>query len=181
MSNWDLALWTLAALLLFWGIGAYNRLMRLRNGIAAAFVQLDEHLAKRAQLCSKLLVLLQPLLNNEQATFDALEQAQADVRAAAQAARPRPYMADPVGGLGVASAVHAAALTRLMSMLEHHAELREHADIHALVDELKLVERQRSFARQLFNQAVGQFNEAITQFPTRLLASLYGFREARSL
>jgi len=66
-------------------------------------------------------------------------------------------------------------------MLEHHAELREHADLYALVDELKMVERRRTFSRQLFNQAVWQFNEAITQFPTRILASLYGFREARSL
>lgn len=177
--NW--VLWGVAALLLFWGIGAYNRLMRLRNAIAAAFVQLDEHLTARALLCNKLLVLLQPLLSNEKATFDALEQAQAEVQTAALAARPRPYMADPVGQLGVASAVHAAALTRLMSMLEHHGELREQADLFALVDELKMIERQRSFARQLFNQAVGHFNEAITQFPTRILASLYGFREARTL
>jgi LemA protein len=181
MNHWNWAMWTLAALLLFWGIGAYNRLMRLRNAISAAFVQLDEHLSTRANLCSKLLILLQPLLSNERATFEALELAQAEVRAAALAARPRPYMAEPVGTLGVASAVHAAALTRLMSMLEHHGELREHADLYALVDELKMIERQRSFARQLFNQAVGQFNEAITQFPTRILASLYGFREARSL
>ncbi|MCV2371016.1 LemA family protein [Roseateles oligotrophus] len=181
MSGLNWTLWTVAALLLFWGIGAYNRLMRLRNGINAAFVQLDEHLSARAALCSKLLVLLEPLLSNEKATFDALEQAEAEVRASAQATRPRPYVAEPVGALGVASAVHAAALTRLMSMLEHHAELREHADLYALVDELKMVERRRTFSRQLFNQAVWLFNEAITQFPTRILASLYGFREARSL
>jgi LemA protein len=181
MSNLNLALWTVAALLLFWGIGAYNRLMRLRNAISAAFVQLDEQLSTRANLCSRLLILLQPLLSNEKATFEALELAEAEVRAAVQAARSRPYVAEPVGTLGVASAVHSAALTRLMSMLEHHAELREHADLYALVDELKMVERQRSFARQLFNQAVGQFNEGVTQFPTRILASLYGFREARSL
>ena len=181
MSGVNLALWIVAALLLFWGIGAYNRLMRLRNAISAAFVLLDEHLNTRANLCSKLLILLQPLLSNEKSTFDALELAQAEVGAAALAARPRPYMAEPVGTLGVASAVHAAALTRLMSMLEHHAELREHAELSALVDELKMVERRRAFSRQLFNQAVWLFNEAITQFPTRILASMYGFREARSL
>jgi len=77
--------------------------------------------------------------------------------------------------------VHAAALTRLTSMLEHHAELREHAELYVLQDELKLVERQRAFTRQLFNEAVRQYNEAVREFPTRLLTGFYGFMEARSL
>lgn len=173
--------WGMLALLTFWCIGAYNRLMSLRNAITTAYAQLDEHLSARANTCAKLLAILRPLLSNEQATFDALEAAQAEAQAAAQAVRARPYAGDPVASLGVASAVHAAALTRLMSLLDHHAELREHAELFALVDELKMIERQRSFTRQLFNQAVGRFNEAITQFPTRILASIYGFREARSL
>ncbi len=173
--------WGILALLVFWSIGAYNRLMSLRNAITTAYAQLDEHLSARANTCAKLLALVRPLLSNEQATFDALDAAQAEAQAAAQAVRARPYAGDPVASLGVASAVHAAALTRLMSLLDHHAELREHAELFALVDELKMIERQRSFARQLFNQAVGRFNEAITQFPTRILASLFGFREARSL
>jgi LemA protein len=173
--------WGVLALLTFWCIGAYNRLMSLRNAITTAYAQLDEHLSARANTCAKLLAILRPLLSNEQATFDALDAAQAEAQAAAQAVRARPYAGDPVASLGVASAVHAAALTRLMSLLDHHAELREHAELFALVDELKMIERQRSFTRQLFNQAVGRFNEAITQFPTRILASVYGFREARSL
>ncbi|WP_429913214.1 LemA family protein [Klebsiella aerogenes] len=51
----------------------------------------------------------------------------------------------------------------------------------ALVSELKLIERQRAFTRQVFNQAVGQYNEALQQFPTRVLANLYGFIAARSV
>ena len=55
------------------------------------------------------------------------------------------------------------------------------AEIYGLVDELKMVERQRAFSRQLFNQAVGGYNEAVQQFPTRVLTSFFGFSEARSL
>jgi LemA protein len=68
-----------------------------------------------------------------------------------------------------------------LSLLDHQAELRSETEIDALVSELKLIERQRAFARQVFNQAVGQYNEALHQFPTRVLANLYGFTEARSL
>ncbi|WP_197047226.1 LemA family protein [Paucibacter sp. KBW04] len=181
MSGFAWFAWGCGAVLLFWGIGAYNRVMSLRNAIASAFVQLDTHLSERAQLCNKLLDLLRPLLPNEQATFAALEAAQAESQALAQAVRAKPCSSDPVASLAVANAVHAAALTRVMSMLDHHAELREHSELYALMDELKLVERQRSFARQVFNQAVGVYNQAVSQFPTRVLASLYGFGEARSL
>lgn len=179
--SWPLLIGLVAALLLFWGIGAYNRLMRLRNAIGDAFAQLDKHLGERAAVCAALLAELRPLLQSEQATFDTLDSAQADAQQAAMAARSRPYAGDPVASLAVAGAVHAAALTRLMSLLEHQPELRAQAGIDAMVDELKLIERQRAFARQVFNQAVGQYNEAQAQFPTRILASLYGFREARSL
>jgi LemA protein len=163
MTLWGWVGVGVAALLFFWGVGAYNRLMSLRNAIGEAFVQLDAHLKDRGEACDKLLAAVAPRLPSEQATFDA------------------PWAPDPVGSLAVASALHAAALTRLMSLLDHQAELRSETEVDALVSELKLIERQRAFARQVFNQAVSQYNEALQQFPTRVLANLYGFGEARSL
>ncbi|MDN3918747.1 LemA family protein [Roseateles violae] len=179
--SWAALGWALAAILLFWGIGAYNRLMRLRNAIGEAYVALDQHMGERAQVCTQLLERLRPLLPSEQATFDSLDSAQAEAQAAAQAARARPHAGEPVAHLAVAGAVQQAALTRLMSLLEHQHELRAEAGLDALVDELKLIERQRAFARQVFNQAVTQYNAAAQQFPTRVLAGLYGFAEARTL
>ena len=181
MTAWQWSGVAAAALLFFWGIGAYNRLMSLRNAIGEAFVQLDAHLKARAEVCDKLLDAVAPRLSSEQATFDALASAQAESQAAAQSTRAKPWSPDPVGSLAVASALHAAALTRLLSLLDHQAELRSETAIDALISELKLIERQRAFARQVFNQAVGQYNEALHQFPTRVLGNLYGFSEARSL
>ncbi|HEY1399205.1 MAG TPA: hypothetical protein VF536_23995, partial [Roseateles sp.] len=43
--NWWL--WGLAAVLAFWGIGAYNRVMLLRNEIGKAYAQLDDALTRR--------------------------------------------------------------------------------------------------------------------------------------
>jgi len=181
MTTWQWAGVAAAALLFFWGVGAYNRVMALRNAIGDAFTQLDAHLKERTEVCDKLLAAVAPRLPSEQATFDALTSAQAESQAAVQAARGKPWAPDPAGGLAVAGALHAAALTRLLSLLDHQAELRSETEIDALVSELKLIERQRAFTRQVFNQAVGQYNEALQQFPTRVLANLYGFREARSL
>ncbi len=181
MTAWQWGGVAIAALLFFWSVGAYNRLMSLRNAIGEAFAQLDTHLKERSEVCDKLLAAVSPRLPSEQATFDALATAQAESQAATQAVRAKPWAPDPAGSLAVAGALHAAALTRLMSLLDHQAELRSETEIDALVSELKLVERQRAFTRQVFNKAVSQYNEALHQFPTRVLANLYGFSEARSL
>ncbi len=181
MTPWQWAGVAVAALLFFWGVGAYNRLLSLRGAIADAFVQMDAHLKERNKVCAQLLAAVTPLLPNEQATFAALISAQAEAQAAAQAARSKPWAPDPMGSLAVASALHTAALTRLLSLLDHHAELRSEGGIDAMTSELKLIERQRAFTRQVFNQAVSQYNEALHQFPTRLLARLYDLGEARSL
>ena len=61
------------------------------------------------------------------------------------------------------------------------AELRQAPGAGPLLDELKLIERHRAFTRQVFNQAVEQYNDALRQMPTRLLTPLFGFRPARSL
>lgn len=174
------ALGTLA-LLFFWSVGAHNRLMALRQAIVQAFAELDQHLRERNEVSDKLVAAVTPHLPNEQATFDALASAQAEAQRAAQAARSKPWSPEPVGALAVATALQASALTRLSSLLEHHTELRSEAGIDALLDELKLLERQRAFARQVFNQAVSRYNQALNQFPTRLLAGLQGFSDARSL
>ena len=75
------------ATLFFWGVGAYNRLMRLRNAIGEAFHLLDRHLEERGAACAKVTQALRPLVPSETASFDALDKAQAEAEAAAQAAR----------------------------------------------------------------------------------------------
>ena len=46
----SIVLWSVAAVLLFWAMGAYNRLMRLRAEANAAFAALEGELAKQVAL-----------------------------------------------------------------------------------------------------------------------------------
>lgn len=181
MTPFTWACVALLAVLGFWGVGAYNRVMTLRNAIGEAFAELDRHFNQRTQTCERLVELVKPLLPNEQATFDALASAQTEAQTAALAARSRPWSPDPIGALAVATSLQGAAQARLLSLLEHASELRQAEGLDALMDELKLIERQRAFARQVFNQAVERYNEAIAQLPTRALARLYRFTAARPL
>ena len=46
----SLLAWVVAAILVFWAVGAYNRLMRLRAAANAAFAALDAELVEQVQL-----------------------------------------------------------------------------------------------------------------------------------
>lgn len=171
----------LAALAIFWCIGAYNRLMELRNRIGAAFGQMDTALRQRAEQVQRLLEILRFDLPSEQITLDTLQAAQVESVAAAEAMRPRPTALDSIGKLVSAEAAQGAVMARLSALLDQHIELRERSDVQPLLMELKSIERQRSFARDCFNEAVRIYNAAAHQFPTRLLVGMYGFDVAGKL
>ena len=54
-------------------------------------------------------------------------------------------------------------------------------DTHRYVAALRDATQRMVFARQLFNDAVGSYNAAARQFPTRLLSALFGFGAAGML
>ncbi len=179
MSGW-LTL-VLAAVLLFWIIGAYNRLVGLRNAISAAFGQVDEQLRRRQLLLQALAEALRPLMMAELATLDALGAAVQQVQAAADATRPRACSAAAAASLGVAEGVLSSALARWLLTIEQHEELRERDDVALRIAELRDIDIKLGFARQLFNDASLQYNRAVRQFPTNLLTPLFRFQSAGRL
>ena len=83
-------LWVLiaaSAVLVFWVVGAYNRLVRLKNAIGAAFGQLDEQLRRRHDLIARLIEVVTGPLAQESGALDALQTAGAQAREAAERAR----------------------------------------------------------------------------------------------
>jgi LemA protein len=166
-----------AALLTFWMLGAYNRLVGLRNAIIAAWAQVDEPLQRRSQAILALADGLREPLADEAGALEALRSAQAQLHGAAEALRRRPALAARAQALAAAEAGLAAALARLLALLEQRPGLAAAEPLAALHD----AAQRMGFARQLFNDAVRSYNEAARQFPTRLLTRLFGFGSAGPL
>ena len=53
-----------AAVLGFWGVGAYNRLVRLRNDIAKAFIPLELQVQQRHAVLLRWIEALRPVLED---------------------------------------------------------------------------------------------------------------------
>jgi LemA protein len=169
------------AVLLFWGVGAYNRLVRLRNVITNAFAQIDVQLKRRYDLIPNLVEVARKYAAHERETLEAVAAARNQAKAAADTARARPTAAGPMTSLAMAEQVLGGAMGRLMALVEAYPELKADQNLRELAEELTSTENKIAFSRQLFNDATYDYNNAAQQFPTNLMASLFGFREAAML
>ena len=175
-------LWVgLLAVLGFWSLGAYNRIMALRAAVVAAWLAQDALIQARQQAIGSLIDAVEPSLQAERAALEAIVLAQVQVATAAEVVRRRPIALHPVEVLAKAESAIAAALPRLLSLIDQHAELKRRDEVaQSLLALTELLPRER-LRRQAFNDAVGDYNRAINQFPTQLLARVFGFEPAGSL
>ncbi|PPE69604.1 LemA family protein [Caldimonas thermodepolymerans] len=169
------------AVLLFWGVGAYNRLVRLRNAIANAFAQIDVQLKRRYDLIPNLVETAKKYVTHERETLEAVIAARNQARNAADHARAKPTDAGAIGALVVAEQTLGGTLGRLMAVVENYPELKADQTLRELSEELTSTENRVAFARQAFNDAALDYNNAAQQFPTTLIAGLFGFKEAGML
>jgi LemA protein len=174
--------WLLAlAVIFFWMLGAYNRVMALRGALVAAWQQLDAVIQARQQAIGSLVDAVEPGMPAERSAIEAMVAAQVRVATAAEVVRRRPTTEDPVAVLAKAEGDLAAALARLQSLVEQHTELRHEPAVSQPTKELLELAVRMRFTRQGFNDAANAYNSAVTQFPTRLLVRVFRFELAGTL
>jgi LemA protein len=146
-----------------WGVGAYNKLISLKNQVANAWKQIDVQLKRRHDLIPNLVNAVKGAMDFEKSTLEAVISARNKAVSAA--------------GTGVAQVAQAEgqltqALGRLFALSENYPQLKATANIQQLQEELTSTENKVGFARQLYNDVATSYNTAQQQFPTNLLAGV---------
>ena len=169
------------AVLVFWAVGAYNRLVRLKNIIANAFGQIDAQLKRRYDLIPNLVEAAKKYLSHERETLEAVITARAQAKSASDAARARPSNALAITTLAVAEQGLSSSLGQLFALNEAYPDLKADQTVRDLSEELTSTENKVTFARQAFNDAVLDYNNAQGQFPAVLIARLFSFAPSAML
>jgi LemA protein len=167
-----------AALSVFWMVGAYNRLVALRNGIGDAWAKVDEALRQRAAAAEPLLAALQQPLAAERGALSSLQNALAELQRCASVMGHKPVVEANAAAWVAAESQLAAATSRVFALVDLNAELRMQASVAAEAARWRDAQQRLAFARTLFNEAAAAYNDAIALFPTRLLLPLFGFGRA---
>jgi LemA protein len=146
------------------GVVLYNRLVQARNRVDNAWGQVDVQLKRRYDLVPNLVETVKGYASHEQETLQAVVEA----RAAAQAAP------DPAAQ-AKAENVLTGALRQLFALAESYPELRAAPNFADLQTQLSDTENRIAVSRQIYNDSVLTYNNAVQTVPTNLVAGLGGF------
>jgi LemA protein len=166
-------------IVLLWMAGAYNSLVALRNRFKTAFSQIDVQLKRRHDLIPNLVETAKGYLSHEKGTLEAVTQARNAAMAAGRVAAANPADASAMASLAAAETQLNGVLGRLFAVAEAYPDLKANQNMMALQQELSATENQIASARQIFNNAVMQYNTARESFPTNLVANALGFVPAQ--
>src|SRR5213592_4585272 len=146
-------------------IATYNRLVVLRNRIDNSWSQIDVQLRRRYDLIPNLVNTVKGYAAHEREIFEKV----AEARQAGIAAR------------GVAEQAQAEnqitqALRQLFAVVENYPDLKANQNFLALQEELTATEGRIAYARQFYNETVLTFNNSVQQFPSAIVAGMFGFK-----
>lgn len=181
ISIGNIIVWVVIAVLLFYMINVYNRLVALKNRYQNAFSQIEVQLKRRYDLIPNLVETAKAYIKHERETLEAVIAARNQAMAGLKAAAADPSSAAAMVELGGAEGVLAGALGRLNMVMEAYPELKANENMMQVSEELTSTENRVAFSRQAFNDAVTIYNTFRQSFPPVLLASFFGHRQDAGL
>jgi LemA protein len=158
----------LLVLLLVWAVVAYNKLVRQRNQVDAAWAQIDVQLKRRYDLIPNLVETVKGYAAHERGTLDAVIQARNS--AVGNAASAPSARAETENALS-------QTLGRLFALAEAYPNLKANENFAALQGELGNTEDKIAYARQFYNSAVQSYNTSTQSIPTNIIAGVGGFKQ----
>ncbi|HZR93876.1 MAG TPA: LemA family protein [Gaiellaceae bacterium] len=146
-------------------VGMYNGLVRKRNRSENAWAQVDVQLKRRHDLIPNLVETVKGYASHERETFEEVTRA----RAAAQQARGPEQQA-------IAENALTQALGRLFAVAEAYPQLRATENFQQLQAQLSETESNIAVARQVYNDTVLTYDNALETVPTSIVAGVFNFR-----
>ena len=149
-----------------WLAGAFNMLIRSRNRTRESWADIDVQLKRRYDLIPNLVETVKGYAAHEREVLENVIKA----RSAAMGAHS-------VKEHGQAENMLSGALKSLFALSENYPQLRAVESFTKLQDELTDTENKIQAARRFYNTNVMTLNTQIEQFPTNIVANMFGFKK----
>lgn len=147
-------------------IALYNRLVRDRNRVAAAWSDIDVQLQRRHDLIPQLVTAVGKYASYEKTTLEAIS-----------ALRSEAMQATDIVGRGLAEEKLSSGVVRLLALAESYPDLKANENFLNLQKELVETEDYLQFARRYYNGSVRALNTRIESVPHNLIAAWFKFSQ----
>ncbi|HEY7363875.1 MAG TPA: LemA family protein [Methylomirabilota bacterium] len=152
------------ALVVWFAVVTYNRLIGLRQRSEAAWSDIDVQLKRRTDLVPNLVETVKGYAAHERATLEHVVRA----RGAAVAAGTPEARAQAEGQLS-------AALRQLFALAEAYPQLKANRNFQSLQHSLTEIEGAVQDSRRYYNAVARDLNTAIESFPSNFVATFFRF------
>lgn len=153
------------AVLVFFVIGSYNGLVRLKVQCENAWSDIDVQLRRRYDLIPNIVETVKGYAAHEKGTLEAVINA-----------RNRAMSAQGPAAKGEAEGILAGALKSLFALAEAYPQLRAVETFTQLQATLAQIEDTIQNARRYYNAVVRDLNTKIAQFPSNIIAGMFNFK-----
>ena len=156
--------------LVLYVIVCYNRLVKLKHNLKAAWSNIDVLLKQRHDELPKLVTTCREYMKYEQETLEKVVQARSQVSNAMQSG--------DIAELSVAESVMHNTLGRLFALTENYPDLKANESFMRLQSRVTSLENAIADRREFYNDSVNVNNIAVDAFPTNVVASWFSFKQA---
>lgn len=161
------------AVVAFFIVTIFNRLVTLRNRFKNAFAQIDVQLKRRYDLIPNLVETAKAYMQHEKQTLENVISARNSALQGLKNAANNPD-ANNIEALSQAEGALQGALGQFQMVMEAYPDLKANTTMLQLSEEMASTENKVAFARQAFNDAVMQYNTFKQSFPNNIFASAFG-------
>ena len=161
------------AIIAFWGISAYNGLVKMDEGVNTAWSNVENQYQRRADLIPNLVNTVKGYASHEKETLEAVLAARS--KATQMTIDPENLTPEKLQEYQKAQGEIGAALARLLAITEAYPDLKANQNFLELQAQLEGTENRISVERRNFNEVAKTYNTSIRTFPKTIIASMCGF------
>lgn len=157
-----------------WGVGAYNSLVGLDEGVSQGWSQVENQYQRRLDLIPNLVETVKGYAAHEREVFEEVAEARSSVGKIQVTPEilNNPQM---LQRFQAAQGELSSALSRLLAVSENYPDLKANENFLQLQAQLEGTENRIAVERRRFNQIVQQYNTKIRTVPTSMIARMSGF------
>lgn len=150
-----------AVLIVIWGVGVYNSLIRGRNQMNEAFSTMDVYMKKRFDLIPNLVETVKGYMKHEADTLINVTKMRSGGNTMAEKIENDKQVSQAIRGL--------------MVQVEAYPQLQASGNFSELQQKLNEVENDIAQSRKYYNGCVRQYNDQCMMVPSNIIANMFHF------